>query len=153
MAEVDLLIKLFDTLKDSIKDTQNLCHALLTNQTSIGSYMKSLPMDEVKELLKDHSKESTDEIETCTETVETKSDDILGAVNSMKEKVDKMILVIKVAFALFGAAILVGGITYEYIKKQDQKVILKQKNDEHNELKKELKDEFKKALEEFKKEQ
>jgi len=152
MAEIDLLLKLFDTLKDQMKDIHTAFQALLTNQNNIGNYIRNLPMEEVKQLLKDHSKESTDEIGTCTETVETKSDDILTAVNTMKERVDRMILVVKVAFALFGAAILIGGITYNYVGKQDQKVIEEQKHNEHEKLKKELKDEFKKALEEFKKE-
>ena len=52
MSEADLLIKLFDTLKDSIRDMQQLCQAMLTNQTNIGNYVKNLPIDEVKELLK-----------------------------------------------------------------------------------------------------
>jgi len=153
MAEIDLLLKLFDTLKDQLKDIHTAFQALLTNQNNIGNYIRNLPMEEVRQLLKDHTKDSSDEIGTCKETVETKSDDILGAVDSMKERVDRMILIIKVAFALFGVAILIGGITYNYLGKHDQKVMEEQKQDEHKELKQELKEEFKKALEEFKKEQ
>jgi gas vesicle protein len=122
MAEVDLLIKLFDTLKDSIKDMQNLCQALLTNQTSIGSYMKSLPMDEVKQLLKEHSKESTDEIGTCTETVETQTDTILTEVRDLKGKVRTMIVVVLVAFALFTSAVLIGRLSIDTNKTHDEMI-------------------------------
>jgi gas vesicle protein len=122
MAEVDLLIKLFDTLKDSIKDMQNLCQALLTNQTSIGSYMKSLPMDEVKQLLKEHSKESTDEIGTCTETVETQTDTILTEVRDLKGKVRTMIIVVLVAFALFTSAVLIGRLSIDTNKAHDEMI-------------------------------
>ena len=43
MAEADLLIKLFDTLKDASKETRDLCQAMLTNQNNIGNYIKNLP--------------------------------------------------------------------------------------------------------------
>ena len=40
MADVDLLIKLFDTLRESNKESNQLAHALLTNQNDISSYIK-----------------------------------------------------------------------------------------------------------------
>lgn len=148
MAEIDLLLKLFDTLKDQLKEMQQLSQALLTNQNNIGNYMRSLPMDEVKQLLKDHSKESTDEIGTCTETVELKATDIIDSVNSMKAKVDRMVLVIKVAFSLFGAAVLIGGISYKYAGTPDKTAI----EESHEELKQEIKDDVNEAIQEALKE-
>ncbi|MCK5603429.1 hypothetical protein KAR91_16205 [Candidatus Pacearchaeota archaeon] len=120
MSEADLLIKLFDTLKDSIRDMQQLCQAMLTNQTNIGNYVKNLPIDEVKELLKEHSKDSSVEIETCSETVETQADAILNEVKELKGKVKTMIIIVIVAFTLFTSAILIGklSVDVEEIKKE-----------------------------------
>jgi len=136
MSDFDLLIKLFDTLKDSSKETQQLCHAMLTNQQNIGNYIKTLPMSDLKEALKEHSKESTDEIGTCTETVESKSDIILEEVKEIKGKVTKMILVVIVAFTLFTSAVLIARITTP--KPQDT----------HNELKMEI-DNLRKDIEDL----
>ena len=116
MSEIDLLIKLFDTLKDASKETQQLCHAMLTNQNNIGNYMKTLPMDDLKQALKDHSKESTDEIGTCTETVESTTDNILERVKVIEGKIGKMILVVIVAFSLFGSAVMIAQLTDEDVK-------------------------------------
>ena len=123
MSEIDLLIKLFDTLKDASKETQQLCHAMLTNQNNIGNFMKNLPMNELKQALKDHSKESTDEIGTCTETVETKTDNILERVKAIEGKIGKMILVVVVAFTLFGSAIMIANFTNPHSQSQDRDTI------------------------------
>ena len=108
MAEVDLLIKLFETLKDALRDTNQLCQAMLNNQTSIANHMKTLPIEDLKQVLKDHSKESSDDIGTCTETVETQGVNILNEIRDLKGKVKTMIIVVVVAFTLFSSVLLVG---------------------------------------------
>jgi len=108
MADADLLIKLFDTLRESNKETTQISHALLQNQNDIGNYIKNLPMNEIKQLLKDHVKESSSEIDSCTETVEEKSDTILEEVKTIGGKIKTMIIIVLVAFSLFSAAALIG---------------------------------------------
>ncbi len=109
MAEItDVLLKLFDTLKDQMKDVQNAINALLTNQNNIGNYIKTLPMDDVKQMLKDHAKESSSEIDSCTETVEMKTDTILEEVREIKGKIKTMVIIVLVVVSLFSAAILIG---------------------------------------------
>lgn len=108
MAEVDLLIKLFETLKDALRDTNQLCQAMLNNQTSIANHMKNLPIEDLKQVLKDNSKESSDDIGTCTETVETQGVNILNEIRDLKGKVKTMIIVVVVAFTLFSSVLLVG---------------------------------------------
>jgi len=108
MAEVDLLIKLFETLKDALRDTNQLCQAMLNNQTSIANHMKTLPIEDLKQVLKEHSKESSDDIGTCTETVETQGVNILNEIRDLKGKVKTMIIVVVVAFTLFSSVLLVG---------------------------------------------
>jgi len=140
MAEVDLLIKLFETLKDALRDTNQLCQAMLNNQTSIANHMKTLPIEDLKQVLKDHSKESSDEIGTCTETVESKTDTILQKVNAMDNKLTKMILVVTVTFSLLTVAYFVGRYSMdntEELKKWEEKIQKEQEAD-HKALRKEL---------------
>ena len=110
MADIDLLIKLFDTLKDTMKDQNDAHHALLTNQNNIGNYIKTMPMEEIKQMLKEHAKESSSEIDSCTETVETKSDKILEEVKVIQGKIKTMVVVVLVSVSIFGLALLIGGI-------------------------------------------
>ena len=144
MAEVDLLLKLFDTLKDASKETQQLCHALLTNQNNITNYMGNLPMDELKMALRDHAKDSSDEIGTCTETVETKTDNILSVVKTIDSKVGKMILVVLVSFSLFSIAFFMGKYTSgdadKFIEWEEK--IKSRQEAEHNKLIDAIREEF-----------
>ena len=122
MAEIDLLIKLFDTLKDSMKDQQTVHNALLTNQNDLGNHLKTLPIEEIKQILKDHTKDSSDDIDSCTETVESKSDAILEEVKDIKGKIKNMILVVVVAVSLFGIALLIGGIAFNNVKPKQETI-------------------------------
>ncbi|MHA1816262.1 MAG: hypothetical protein ACTSX1_09670 [Candidatus Heimdallarchaeaceae archaeon] len=135
MAEIDLLLKLFDTLKDASKETRDLCQAMLTNQNNIGNYIQNLPMTDLTQALKEHSKESTEEIGTCTETVETKSDVILEEVKTLKQKVTTMIVVVMVAFSVFAMALLIAGIVDD---KKESTSTTEQREDEHESLKNDI---------------
>lgn len=137
MAEIDLLLKLFDTLKDASKETRDLCQAMLTNQNDIGNYIKNLPMTDLTQALKEHSKESTEEIGTCTETVESKSDIILEEVKTLKQKVKTMIIVVMVAFSVFGMALLIAGIVDDNDKKESTSTT-EQREDEYESLKNDI---------------
>ena len=122
MADIDLLIKLFDTLKDSMKDQQTVHNALLTNQNDLGNHLKTLPIEEIKQILKDHTKDSSDDIDSCTETVESKSDAILEEVKEIKGKIKNMILAVIVAVSLFGIALLIGGIAFNNVKPKQETI-------------------------------
>ena len=122
MSDIDLLIKLFDTLKDSMKDQQTVHNALLTNQNDLGNHLKTLPIEEIKQILKDHTKDSSDDIDSCTETVESKSDAILEEVKDIKGKIKNMILVVVVAVSLFGIALLIGGIAFNNVEPKQETI-------------------------------
>jgi gas vesicle protein len=141
MAEVDLLIKLFDTLKDASKETRDLCHAVLTNQNNIGNYIKNLPMTDLTQALKDHSNRSTSEIGSCTETVESTTDAILNELKNLAEKIKTMIIVVSVAFSLFTLATLIGVISYNIRENTSLETKVEEYTtiqDGHDELKKEI---------------
>jgi len=122
MSDIDLLIKLFDTLKDSMKDQQTVHNALLTNQNDLGNHLKTLPIEEIKQILKDHTKDSSDDIDSCTETVESKSDAILEEVKEIKGKIKNMILAVVVAVSLFGIALLIGGIAFNNVEPKQETI-------------------------------
>jgi gas vesicle protein len=141
MAEVDLLIKLFDTLKDASKETRDLCHAMLTNQNNIGNYIKNLPMTDLTQALKDHANQSTSEIGSCTETVESTTDTILNELKNLAEKIKTMIIVVSVAFSLFTLATLIGVISYNIRENTSLETKVEEYTtiqDGHDELKKEI---------------
>lgn len=100
MPEENLILKLFDTLKDAITNMNDTLKELLNNQKNIADYMKTLPIKDLKESLKDHSKESTDNIDECTQTVELQSGDILKAINNLKDIITKTIVIVGVFFTI-----------------------------------------------------
>jgi hypothetical protein len=150
MSDFDLLLKLFDTLKDSSKDTQDLCHAMLTNQNNIGSYIKNLPVDELRNALKEHNKESADNIDACTETVETKTDAILKIVDLIETKIGKMITVVIVAFALLTVAFIIGRLSMD--TSSLEKKIESTQQEEHQVIIDAVKDSMEKEFEKVRKE-
>jgi hypothetical protein len=100
----DLMIKLFDTLKQSSDKGEIILQKLIEQQHNLIGHIEYLPIKELQEALKDHNIESKGDINTCTETVESKSDTILEKVQVIESKISKAILVIIVAFTLFSAA-------------------------------------------------
>ena len=150
MSETDLLIKLFDTLKDASKETQQLCHAILTNQNNIGNYMKNIPIQEFKEALKEHDKESADKVDSCTETVEEKTDSILSKVNVIETKISKMILVVVVSFALLTVAFIVGRLSMDTKSLEDK--IQQNQEEEHQEIIDHVKSAISEEIEKIRKE-
>ena len=107
MSDFELLIKLFDTLKDSSKETQQLCHTVLTNQQNIGNYIKTLPMTDLKDALKEHSKDSSQDIGTCKDKVEATGIDLMKELKGMATKINRMILVVIVAFTIVTGGYLI----------------------------------------------
>ena len=97
---LEFVSKLFDTLKEASKDSNISLQTLISQQQDLVSHVKGLPVKELQQALKDHDTNSKSEIDSCTETVETKTDSILKKVNLIDNKVTKMITVVLVAFGL-----------------------------------------------------
>lgn len=111
MAEVDLIIKLFDVLTESSKETRKGIQAVLTNQNDIGNYIKTLPLNDVKETIKDHNNTASDKITTCTDSVYATSDKILERVEVLRGKVIMMVTIVLVTFAVFTSAVFIARFT------------------------------------------
>jgi len=101
---LDFVSKLFDTLKEASKDSNTSLQILITQQQELVNHVKGLPIAELHQALKDHDTKSKDDIDTCTEAVETKTDSILKIVSIIESKIGKMITVVVVAFSLLAGS-------------------------------------------------
>lgn len=100
MPEENFILKLFDTLKEAITNMNDTLKELLNNQKSIGEYMKTLPIKELKDSLKEHNKESNDNIDECTQTVNLQTVDVLKSISDLKDIITKTIVIVGVFFTI-----------------------------------------------------
>lgn len=144
---VEIMVKLFETLKESTDKNESTLRKLIEQQHSLISLIEYMPVKELHESLKDHSKDSSMEIGTCTDTVNSTSNSILEKVKVIENKIGRMILVVIVAFSVLSAGFIVGRITLEGKVMQQSNVV------EHQEiidtLKESMEEEFKNIREEI----
>jgi predicted PurR-regulated permease PerM len=151
MAEnVDLMVKLFETLKQSSDKNEATLQKLIEQQHSLIGHIEYLPIKDLQIALKDHNKESSNDISTCTDTVNTTTDTILEKVKQIDGKVGKMITVVLVAFSLLTITFVIARMTIdtELIDKKIHTVISSKQQHQHDEIVKAVKESMQK---EFKK--
>jgi len=115
---IDVMMKLFDTLNESFSNANKSIQKLIEQQSDLINYIKNMPMEELKESLRQHDKDSSDNIDSCTETVETTSEKILKKVNVIEGKISKMILVVLVAFAIITSGYFIIRTVAEHTEKK-----------------------------------
>jgi beta-lactamase regulating signal transducer with metallopeptidase domain len=117
---LDIMLKLFDTLKESADKNTQAINGLISQQNELINHVKYLPIQELRDTLKDHSTKSGTDINVCTETVQTKSGDILQKVKDIDGKINKMLIVIGVVFSLLAVAYFIARSTtdVDQIKKE-----------------------------------
>jgi hypothetical protein len=96
----DIILKLFDTLKDSTDKNERTMQILINQQQTLVDNVTHMPIDEIRQEIKEHV------VSAKKERVE-----ISGKVEKVDSKVGKMILVVIVAFTLFSSAVLIGNLT------------------------------------------
>jgi hypothetical protein len=147
MDNIELMVKLFETLKESSDKSESTLRKLIEQQYSLVSLIEYMPVKELHESLKVHSKDSSTEIGECTDTVHTTSDTILEKVKGIEVKIGRMILVVIVAFSVLSAGFIVGRLTLEGKIMQQSSVL------EHQEiidaLKESMEEEFDKIRREI----
>ncbi len=109
---IDLMIKLFDTLKQASDKNESSIISLIQQQDKLIGHIEHLPIKDLQDALKEHNKDSKKNIDSCTETVETTSDKILDRVKGIENKIGRMILVVIVAFTLFSSAVFIAKFVY-----------------------------------------
>lgn len=122
---IDILLKLFATLKESSDKNEDATQQLILQQLDLVGHIKHLPIEDLSKALKEHAKDSASDIDSCEETVTTTSSDLMTAINKVNNKVTKMILVVSVAFTI---AIATYGITKAFY---DDKPAAVQRVEEH----------------------
>jgi hypothetical protein len=113
---MDILLTLFNTLTKAFERTEKANENLVKQQGELVLHIKSLKLDEINQTLKDHNKESSTDIGTCTEEVK-----------AVDGKISKMITVVITISSIFSLAVLIASIIVYFgaqkIKKEVEKPI------------------------------
>ena len=147
---MDVLLKLFDVLKEATDKNEHAVQRLITQQHDLVDHIRHLPVEDLQLALKDHQKISSGEMDVCTETIETTSSDLMSELRKVTSRVNKMILVVSVAFSLMaGTYILVRSVSDSDKKfdKWEKKIEAQQKEERRaitDEVIKQLRDEIRK---------
>jgi len=110
---IDLMVKLFDTLKQSSDKNEATLQKLIEQQRSLIGHIEYLPIKDLQQALKEHNAHSSSEINSCTETVNTTTNNILDKVKNIESKIARMIVVVLVASSVLGLAFLVGRLSLD----------------------------------------
>ncbi|MCK5611085.1 hypothetical protein KAR91_54935 [Candidatus Pacearchaeota archaeon] len=97
---ITILVKLFETLKESSDKNEDATQQLIVQQLELVGHIKHLPIEDLKQALKEHAKDSSDNIGACTETVEVTGKDLMEEIKKLSSRVSKMILVVLVTFTV-----------------------------------------------------
>ena len=85
----DIIIKLFDTLKDATNKSESTMQTLITQQQTLVDTVKHMPMNEIRQDIKDH-----------IISAQKERKEISNKIEKVDSKVVKMILVVIVAFTI-----------------------------------------------------
>ena len=127
----DIVLKLFDTLKDSTDKNERTMQTLINQQQALVDNVKHMPIEEIRQDIKDHIVSAHDE-----RTV------ISDKVDKVDSKVVKMILVVAAAFSVFTVAYFVARSATDFDKVKLQ--IEEQQEIEHDKIIETIREEFKK---------
>lgn len=101
---ITILVKLFDTLKSSTDKNEETTQELIKQQLDLVNQIKTLPMNDLKQALKEHMKESSKHYDFSKEDANTKLEKILKQLSFISSKVKTMITVVIVAFTLLASS-------------------------------------------------
>lgn len=107
---VNIILKLFDTLKETMKDTNSSIKNL---QSIIGECVHKVDMitlDDLKRGLNDHTKEASEKSEKTVNVVLASTSDINKKLDNIHIKLKQMIVIVITAVTLFSLAIFVADI-------------------------------------------
>jgi hypothetical protein len=96
MSDDNILSKLFDTLRHASDRNEEATQKLIVQQLDLVNHIKNMPIHDLKVALQNHAKDSKDDIDDCSGTVVTKSDDIMEFLRQLNMKITKLIVGITV---------------------------------------------------------
>lgn len=97
---ITILIKLFDTLKESSNRNEESTQKLIMQQLELVGQIKNLPVDDLRQALKEHAKDSADNIDNCSGIIELKTNDIMEALRTIINKLNKITLIVVIVTSL-----------------------------------------------------
>jgi predicted PurR-regulated permease PerM len=103
----EIIVKLFDTLKDSSDRTSEALRNLISQQNDLITHVKQLPVSDLKQALKDHSDKTIDQFNSCNNSTERNTNSLLEKLRNIDNKMTKVLIVISVAFSLIAIAYFV----------------------------------------------
>lgn len=148
----DALIELFTMLKESIKKDTDTTEKLVDQQFELVTQIKALPITELKDMLKEHNKESLNDIDECSSAVETKSNEILEKCKEIISKLNRLFWVIGLTVSILTAGYFIVRATVDNKKTFEnwKSEITEEREDMVDELRQEIIDEMKRLHEEKK---
>jgi predicted PurR-regulated permease PerM len=99
----EIIVKLFDTLKDSSDKTTEALNNLISQQNELISHVNHLPIDDLKQALRDRSDQAAKDVEKSS--IDSKT--ILEKLRDMDKKLSKVLIAIAVAFSIIAAAYII----------------------------------------------
>lgn len=139
----DFIKLLFDTLKETSNENTSTIQKLVDQQIQLVNTVQSLPISDLKKALDDHNRESSDDINNCTETVESETKSILEKVNELNGKVKLMIGIVCASVVIMGLAYFVARFYVDSVDKQNvittiEEELEQQQKSEHEKLRDEV---------------
>lgn len=107
----DIILKLFDTLKDSTDKNERTMQTLITQQQTLVDTVKHMPITEIRQEIKDH-----------IVSAEKERKGILDKVIRLDSKVGKMIIVVIVAFTIISGGYVLVTHDVEHAKQHQEEV-------------------------------
>ena len=132
----DPILELFGMLKSSVDKDIEATDKLINQQFELVTQLKTLPIADIKQMLKEHADKSEKEIDECSGTIELKTGEIMEKLKEIIAKINKAFWVIAIVAGLMATAYFVVRSSYdnENVFKKWQKEITDQQNKEHEEL-------------------
>lgn len=97
---VEILSKLFDTLKDASDKNEQATQKLVEQQIVLVGKIKSMPMEDLKTALKEHSDRSENNMTTCNGIIELKTAEIMDLLRILLGKINKILIVFSLVVAI-----------------------------------------------------
>ena len=100
MSDDNILSKLFDTLRHASDRNEDATQKLIVQQLELVGHIKNMPLTELRSALENHAKDSKSDIDECSGTVVTTSNDIMEYLRLINGKMTKMLIAIAIVIAV-----------------------------------------------------
>jgi len=101
---ITILIKLFDTLKESSNRNEESTQKLIMQQLELVGQIKNLPVEDLRQALKEHARDSADDIDGCSGMIELKTADIMDVLRIILNKINKISIIVIVVLSVLSAS-------------------------------------------------